>query len=270
MSGVARTFFLHVPKCGGTSLLRYLVDEWGLGAARKVPDGDAFLSDYPECIGAPLLHGHQFFPFVSLLPADCRVITLLRDPVERVVSAYEYILRKPTHVLHDEFKRAGIESLEQFVRNAKFSYHSVNMMTRMLGAEYEIGELIENGECATIDDIRATVRRLNEQPADEDCFQRACRRLVGMAAFGVLENMEQSLALFASTLGYKTPNARYWENVTPGSAERRYSSLSLAVVRELNMFDVEFYAYARRLFMERTGMACAEVAQAEETAGHRP
>ena len=111
--------FLHVPKTAGWTLrgvLRY-----------KYPSEILFLDDRYEALGgiekvpledrrrARVVTGHVFYGVHEHIPQPSDYITVLRDPIARVVSMYNHILRRPQHRLHDEVAGSGI-GLEEFAR----------------------------------------------------------------------------------------------------------------------------------------------------------
>jgi hypothetical protein len=97
--------FLHVPKCGGTTLKAHLerhftMDEqlvefsdWGR-RYRKTHDRPEFADRRPEDRArAMILAGHQLaYGVHRLVPGNCeaRYVTVLRDPAERCVSLYNF------------------------------------------------------------------------------------------------------------------------------------------------------------------------------------
>lgn len=97
--------FLHVPKCGGTTLKAHLerhfvMDEqlvefshWG--RSYRKTHGRADFADRPpeERARAEILSGHQTWYGIDRLvprPREARYFTVLRDPAERCVSLYNF------------------------------------------------------------------------------------------------------------------------------------------------------------------------------------
>ncbi|HPK09415.1 MAG TPA: sulfotransferase family 2 domain-containing protein [Saprospiraceae bacterium] len=106
---------IHIPKTAGTSFLKTLRDEYQYlevvrmdlhhkneSLINMVPINDAFVSKQPKVI-----HGHfkisELEALISL-PKQYKLITWLRNPVERVISNY-YYLSKRLHEELDEKKR---------------------------------------------------------------------------------------------------------------------------------------------------------------------
>ena len=59
--------------------------------------------------------GHLHYGVHRHMPQECDYITMLREPVARVVSMYRFILGNPRNWLHDEVAGSGM-GLEEFVR----------------------------------------------------------------------------------------------------------------------------------------------------------
>jgi hypothetical protein len=97
-----KIFFMHIPKTAGSSFRRFLersVREAGGSVGERVRDGiwSTDSESYPSyaefCSDAgasyrdsDLLSGHYPFHVADLLPPETHVVTVLRDPLERVVS----------------------------------------------------------------------------------------------------------------------------------------------------------------------------------------
>jgi len=97
-----KIFFMHIPKTAGSSFRRFLeraVREAGGSVGERARDGiwsadsESYLSYEEFCSDAAasyrasdLLSGHYPFHVTELLPPETLVVTVLRDPVERVVS----------------------------------------------------------------------------------------------------------------------------------------------------------------------------------------
>ena len=103
--------FLHVPKTAGSSLRTVLSRQYGarhvlyfdLGAGdrRPMPDIAASLRQGMAGRDIRLITGHQFLGLHEALREPCLYFTLLRDPVERVLSEYFYAFTYPHHAHRD-------------------------------------------------------------------------------------------------------------------------------------------------------------------------
>lgn len=130
--GFHTLIFVHIPKCGGTSLHRTLENIQGLQYRhlRGIPE------DLEGIESLDGIGGHQNFGSTPLHKSRSRLvyITVIRSPVERVLSFYRHILDHPNHHLrraHPDLKDA---SPTQFVERlaAEGNYEISNLQTKML------------------------------------------------------------------------------------------------------------------------------------------
>lgn len=117
-----RIAFVHIPRTAGTTFGVYLD---GLYAGRDVAKFyaddahpvvneklDAFRRlEAGEKASYALLRGHFVYGFDGG-ESGCRYVTLLREPVARLVSYYFYALKEPMNYLHTYLlqRRIGLES----------------------------------------------------------------------------------------------------------------------------------------------------------------
>jgi hypothetical protein len=84
-------YFLHVPRTAGRTFHSCFL-KMGIPGSRRCPKAYDHLRinmSLPNCY---LLSSHDDFSVVSLLPNDVAVLTHLRDPVDRFLSAYEFAI----------------------------------------------------------------------------------------------------------------------------------------------------------------------------------
>ena len=113
--------FDHIPKCAGSTLGHYLQVHYphrktfhldgknpraSVEAFRRMPEvkRHAFA----------LIKGHLAGQLIDAVHLETLKITVLREPIDRIVSHYFYARRNPAHYLHDKINREGL-SLKQYV-----------------------------------------------------------------------------------------------------------------------------------------------------------
>lgn len=95
-------FFVHVPKCAGSSF-RAVLKRW-FGGRLMVWDSDDRDAFRQEMARRPVLPGavagHFRFGLHESVAARPCYLSLVRDPVDRFVSVYKHARQTPGHVLH--------------------------------------------------------------------------------------------------------------------------------------------------------------------------
>jgi hypothetical protein len=230
-----RVIFIHCSKTGGTTLRDVLKRQYGPHRVRDV-DGyrlEAEADQLGRLPDASLAEIHAFCGHMPVglgerLACPSTYITLLRDPVERIVSHYHWVLRTPSARLHGEVvsRRMSVRSYVEESSGARFFN---NGQTRLLGAPSMVAEA----------------------PATEATLNKAKRNLERFAVAGLAERFEESLLLMRRELGWRWPVYRPL-NVGP----RRPDALDLSdeereAIVERNLLDVELHDHVCRCLEER-------------------
>jgi hypothetical protein len=232
--------FLHLPKTAGETLRRTL--KWKYGPKmlylHMLTESAESLEKVPliKRQNARVLTGHLYYGVHEYMPQRCEYITLLRDPVARVISFYYYILGRTDHYRHEELVRSGM-SLEEFVRSSP-ERGVENDQTRMLSGR-GAGE-IDAGN-------------LGREALDE-----AKRNLERFLVVGLTEQFDESFILIRRALGWKLP---LYLTTNVSTHPKTASATAVELIRERNQFDLELYDHARGLFS-------AAVAQQGESLAH--
>ena len=132
--------FLHLPKTAGTTLNRlieweyrlsemYSIDpvlfEWSAAHLRKLPPA--------RLRKTRMFKGHMLFGLHEVLPQPSTYITVLRDPVERVLSAFYFMRSYKLHPLYWKLRREKW-TMEEFVQRSTRD----NVQCKIIaGADYD-------------------------------------------------------------------------------------------------------------------------------------
>jgi len=113
--------FIHVPKAAGTTLNRLIEWEYPLLEIYSVDPyffrwSSAHLWRLPKrrLKRFRVFKGHMMFGLHEILPQPATYITILRDPVDRVMSAFYFMHGYKLHPLYWKFRRERW-TLEDFV-----------------------------------------------------------------------------------------------------------------------------------------------------------
>jgi len=219
--------FLHLPKTAGTTLNRlieweypvfemYSIDPvfftWSAAHLRKLsPD---------RLKKIRMFKGHMLFGLHEALPQPATYITVLRDPVDRVISAYYFMRSYKLHPLYWKLRRENW-TLEDFVRK----YQRDNVQSKIIGGSpFEL-------------------------PCTREITEKAKHNLRHhFSVVGLSERFEESLALMKLRFGWKL-NSYSSFNVTRARPKKRdLPQSTLELMHEKNALDMELYECGKQIF----------------------
>jgi hypothetical protein len=163
------------------------------------------------------------------VPGDATYITMLRDPIDRVISFYYFIQQTRQHYLYTYSEFEGMD-LKELVESGLTKMVD-NGQTRLIsGLWLEAGF----GEC------------------DRAMLEQAKRNLrTHFSVVGLTEKFDASLVLLKRTFGWG--NTLYQKhNVTHERPQRKkLPAETIEALRKTNLLDLELYDYAKKLFEEQ-------------------
>lgn len=228
------TIFLHVPKTGGVTLRRALKWKYPsriLYDETLTKSVDA-LDQVPlsERASARIIFGHLHYGVHEHIPQQCDYVTLLREPVARVVSSYHYVRRDRRHWLHAELMRSS-EPLEHFLRvDPSIDNHQTRMISGRGGGE---------------------INARGTESLDSDALDEAKRNLERFLVVGVTERFDETFILLRRALGWRLP---YYVTANAARSPQPIAEAAREQVRERNQLDLELFRFAN----ERLSTAIAE------------
>lgn len=233
--------FLHIPKAAGSTLHPVLERHYSKRSAITIslPGQLEAFKRMPEeeRRRIHLLKGHFPFGLHTCLTGHSRYITLLRHPVERVVSHYYYVKRRPGHYLHHHL--ASGMSLADFA-SAGLSGEMDNGQVRLLSGH---DQDIPCGHCTA--DLLDTAKRNIEQH---------------FAVAGLTERFDESLVLMGIELGWNWTPYYLNRNVTKDKpVAKQIDPFALKSIEQANPLDFELYGWASQRFQGHLAQHQADV-----------
>jgi glycosyltransferase involved in cell wall biosynthesis len=217
-----RLVFLHIPKTAGTSLRSVVTKVYGKYGVVSLypPFSEAELEDARRRLAsASALIGHLDFGIHRRLDIDARYVTLLRDPVQRVLSLYGHMERNPQTTYYKQI-RDGMR-VREFLD--AFGHQANNHMVRILSGYGGAGFL-----------------------DDESVLRQALDNLERHFAFiGFTEEFEKSLQALARCLGWSRVPEIPHLNAAPKRAPHTTDEETLEVIRRYNRLDQRLFEWAR-------------------------
>lgn len=221
--------FIHIPKTAGTTLTSLLNSKFHQS---KICPAEVWseVVDIPreELAQYQLFRGHFFYDIGDLLPRKPVYITMLRHPIERVISGYEFMRRNvPTRT------------------EALLNHHKAKTMSLM---EY-VSDL-DNPSMANSQTRHLSLSSHKDDP--EKWLAVAKQHLSEFACFGLVERFQDSMALLSHTFGWN-PLAEY-SNLMIGSRKLKQDQLEpevIEIIARRNSLDLDLYNYAQELFADR-------------------
>ncbi len=221
--------FLHVPKAAGSTLHSIIERQYSKAATFHVEGNNVSRSigefrnlSAPRRETIKCLKGHMPYGLHSYLAQPCTYITCLRDPVDRIISHYHFVLRTPNHYLHERIVSQRI-TLDEYVSRG-ISYELSNAQTRLLAGQAK-------------GDLQA------------DALDRAKKNLShDFAVIGLAERFDESLILMKRRLGWRHVYYRSKKVAPYSPAKSNVPAPTIRLIKKANEKDLELYTFAKHLF----------------------
>lgn len=231
-----KTIFIHIPKTAGVSLQETIKHVYPghrhvFIYSHASADLDALRQRVQQ---AEVVYGHFSFGIHDVFGIQGRYVTVLRRPVDRVVSFF----RHQANYDDNEYHRliADGMTLKDLLRGEQC--HQVNNhMVRILSGHVDAG----------VTHDRAL---LEQAQANLDTH---------FDAVGITERIDESVALIGRALGWSALPAVPRINVTPGRGSFVLDEETRAEIARYNALDIELYDRVARQFADAVSAEPAEL-----------
>ncbi len=228
--------FLHIPKAAGSTLSKIMAKNYKpstiytIGNPQEIEEFKRLPKEKSEKI--KLLQGHFHYGLHEFLSPSANYITILRNPTQRLISLYNYVIQERGHYLHDLVISQGMK-LPDFIQS-NISPELYNIQTIFIAGTEALGKF---------------------EPHSKEILETAKKNLKNhFITFGLSEKFDETLLLMKRALGWKFTNLFYTRiNVTKLRPQIEIvSQNTLELIQKTNKLDIELYQYAQKLFNERT------------------
>jgi len=223
--------FIHIPKTAGSTFhmimnVRYPVSETqNLFGARYTDIEIAQFIEKPnkEKEMIRLLKGHMPYGMHGYIPRKSSYISVLRDPVERVISQYYYIKKNTANPLHDKVEKGGM-TINDFVSSG-----------------IAIG--MNNGQCRF---LNGDIDEYPFDSCDQSLLDNVKRHIKEQFIWlGITERFDESILLLSRLLAWEKRPHYIRENVS--KVRKRKSQVEqkdIDAIKYFNKFDIQLYQMA--------------------------
>lgn len=227
-----RIIFLHIPKTGGTTLQEIISRNYVPEMVFRFHDSNLQLwkAEFEQLSEdarnqRKIFLGHTCFGIHQFLPPPSTYITLVRDPVERILSHYYYVLSTPDHYLHSKIVTDKI-SIKEYVCCGIMEVD--NFQTRLISG---VLDEVAFGQC-TVEMLEIAKKNIQQY----------------FSVVGLMKQFDKSLLLLKKKLRWK--RVFYVKrNVTSYRCPK--DSLAkdiLQAIERSNQIDIALYTYAQKQF----------------------
>ncbi len=214
--------FIHIPKTAGSTLYSIIYKQY-----ENMFTKDNILQ-IPWSLDTPMeqnekievLSGHIQFGVHKYLPQKKYIyLTMIRNPIELVLSYYYYVQRTKTHQFYNLFNEI---TLEEFVTKEEFNHVTTNLQTRYLSEEYK-------------DDLEIARNNLKKH----------------FKIVGVTERFEDTLNVVKKELGWKIEDYKSINKAKDRPSVKEIPNKVIEIIQRKNENDTKIYLFANKLLDEK-------------------
>ena len=225
--------FLHIPRTGGTTFRDIVRRQYkqneileikhfdnAIGTIKNIPEEKIQL--------LKIVIGHFPFGIHQYFPQTCKYITLLRHPISRVISTYNYALSNQNHPHHKEVRKM---SITDYIKS-------------------EVNIFVDNGQLRIISGVSHSYENPLFGKCDVELVHKAKLNIDKyFLLVGISEKYNQTLLLLKNILGWELPFysiANISKNKLNNSNQKY-----LTEIKNINRLDIEFYEEINRDFANK-------------------
>ncbi|MFQ6678154.1 MAG: sulfotransferase family 2 domain-containing protein [Fidelibacterota bacterium] len=223
--------FLHLPRTGGTTLRDILSKQYSEAVTFENKtlldiDHNFIANNKFDKADLKLIKGHVYFGIHEYIPQKCAYFSMMRDPIERVISVYNYVKNRPNHRDHIFIRNMSIEDYVQSGRNLFLD----NGQTRLLAG-------------------RSTSLEVPFRGMNEEHLEQAKESIKNhFILVGLNEKYDETLLMLQKLLNWKTPTYSIANAVKRGKSTKVLSPQVRKLIAKYNQLDLQLYQHVSELF----------------------
>lgn len=241
-------FFCHIPKTGGTFLESLIEPCFEDRIFPMYGDRRSFITkSKKELDKYELYRGHLSFYFHKILPAPCYTFTILRDPVERVYSAWKHIKRDPSLKSHKYVVENNLSLADFLKTDASFIFK--NLYTRFFGIHHTIRKLrsdyFKNPDDPSVqNEIKRLIGKRRGMIVSEKNYLFAVKQMETLDHIGFTDTLDNTVTVLKSQFNLDINHNLANSNKAPSTQNLLEDELELreTIIKE-NEFDIQLYNY---------------------------
>ena len=209
--------FLHIPKTAGTTLNGILRQVYGTGLLRISPRHWQRTKRIPQ--GVRVITGHMPYGVHEQWGIKPQYITLLRDPVERILSLWWHAKKHTNHKRHSLARKLTVAEFAQSRAFAELD----NGMVRWLAGGMKTG-IAQIRRCVTEEDFEVALAHCTTMlVGTTETFKADVRGFADKLGWGTIPSYERKM------VGKKRPPVR----------SLQYTEID--TIRRVNQWDCQLY-----------------------------
>jgi hypothetical protein len=234
--------FTHIPKTAGTSLRHIVQSQFQphnvfefyhlKTQPPKVCKGIEKYNNLSEAQKKAIkfVSGHVGFGLHEFLSRPCTYITILRDPIERVISYYYFLLRNQNSIVKNK-------TLQEFIQTYGGVHNSMSCYLSGLTLKAQLQD-------SSID--------LKSKRFDQETLERAKANLKNhFKVVGFVDKFDETCILLKKKLGWNISSFYARKNVSKHrNLINDISKETLSLIHQFNELDIQLYDYAQEMFQE--------------------
>lgn len=240
-------YFLHIPKTAGTSLNNLIKSQF---PKEKVYPYATYHQVYTNTKlnldNFDIIAGHFTHSYIQNMIRPVKIITMLRNPLSRVISAYNHFMREPVHNYEfNKFKKCPIKDAinmypwlfsDQQTKHLGWSENVLKMPRYKIPIPFSIENWLEFRQNLNMEKI----------------FQNACKNIDNMFLFGFTDRLEEFTKILFEKMEWNVPVEIPKSNIAKENQvqENEINERVIKRIEELNSYDNRLYQYARKKYKE--------------------